>query len=920
MGEKQYRISAILTVKNGGDFLRESVDSILQQDWPFEEHVQLMLCDSGKSSGDSAVCQEYRSRYPENIVVIGGSGCTASEARNRALEQAEGDYLVFLSDDNTFAPETFAAVWNCGKQYETETDVVIVPTRLTGEQFKTYWRNKWLETPGLVHFDDPEREEASMAAQCIPAASFLRREAAKKFRFEGEEAQGGESLFLLKVLLEKGSTAVAEKGSSSYYCRNKAREPSVQEQAREPAWYDEYFDCLVDGILDYCQEKMGYAPEFVQDYLVTELAWRFRFKDTPPEMKGRIPEYQARLEKALRRIDDRSIMKMRSYLTAFECIQLFTIKYEQAPEFIYQEKEEDMIARAQGYELCNLSKFTTCVDYAEMRNGNFVVEGYLPLPVTVDPEQVQVWIQVGKQKVFCSRVERTVLNNQNNFGTLFNYTAFYGELPITDSVMKKEIFLYFSVDGKPICCRYLSLKRHCPVNSYFPRQYYYKDGVAMRKRRSRFYLYPCRNVFTRLKFEAEFLLSVRRRLNNLPDGSALEGVKWGDVARLRLRALLHKLNPWHKEIWLVSDRINRGDDNGEVFFKYMQEHQKKRERKVCFVIADDCPDYQRLSKIGPVVPVFSKKHLLYQMEADWILSSQANDPVLRPAGKEMHKFYQDLCHDAKFVFLQHGITKDNQSAWLNRYNRRMEGFVVTTQQEYDSVFEYDYYQPKENVWLTGMPRNDALYHDERNYITIMPTWRKTLTKGVDPVTSVWLPVEHFESSDYFQFYNGLLNSPRLLAKAEELGYTICYKPHPNFLSVLDCFQHDPRVIFFENDKSYREIYAQSTLLLTDYSSAVFDFALLDKPVIYAHFDAEEFFGGGHSYTEGYFSYERDGFGEVEYDLESTIDRIIEYMERGCKVKPRYEERIQKTFAFHDHDNCKRVYEKMMEVEAREKGR
>ena len=98
------------------------------------------------------------------------------------------------------------------------------------------------------------------------------------------------------------------------------------------------------------------------------------------------------------------------------------------------------------------------------------------------------------------------------------------------------------------------------------------------------------------------------------------------------------------------------------------------------------------------------------------------------------------------------------------------------------------------------------------------------------------------------------------------------------------------------------------MILTDYSSAVFDFAYLRKPVLYTQFDKEEFFKGEHVYTQGYFDYERYGFGEVEYDLESTVDRIIEYMKNGCQLKEKYRKRIDNFFAFNDKNNCQRVYE------------
>lgn len=110
------------------------------------------------------------------------------------------------------------------------------------------------------------------------------------------------------------------------------------------------------------------------------------------------------------------------------------------------------------------------------------------------------------------------------------------------------------------------------------------------------------------------------------------------------------------------------------------------------------------------------------------------------------------------------------------------------------------------------------------------------------------------------------------------------------------------------------MFARNKLLITDFSSVAFDFAYLRKPVIYCQFDADNFFNGGHDYKRGYFDYERDGFGEVEYDLESTVDRIIEYMENDCKLKDKYRERIDKFFAFNDQNNCQRVYEEIIKLD------
>ena len=64
---------------------------------------------------------------------------------------------------------------------------------------------------------------------------------------------------------------------------------------------------------------------------------------------------------------------------------------------------------------------------------------------------------------------------------------------------------------------------------------------------------------------------------------------------------------------------------------------------------------------------------------------------------------------------------------------------------------------------------------------------------------------------------------------------------------------------------------------------------------------------------GYFEYERDGFGEVVYDYESTVSLLCEYMENGCQMKEFYKDRVDKFFAYNDKNNCQRTLEKILEI-------
>ena len=140
--------------------------------------------------------------------------------------------------------------------------------------------------------------------------------------------------------------------------------------------------------------------------------------------------------------------------------------------------------------------------------------------------------------------------------------------------------------------------------------------------------------------------------------------------------------------------------------------------------------------------------------------------------------------------------------------------------------------------------------------------------------------------------------------------------HPNMTFAIDEFSIPSCWEIMPPETRYRDVFATSGIVVTDYSSVFFDVAYLKKPIVFFHADRDEFFAL--QYEKGYFSYERDGFGEVETTIEATVSRIIEYMESGCKMKPEYRKRVDDFFAFTDRNNCKRVYDAILEA-AREDG-
>ena len=139
---------------------------------------------------------------------------------------------------------------------------------------------------------------------------------------------------------------------------------------------------------------------------------------------------------------------------------------------------------------------------------------------------------------------------------------------------------------------------------------------------------------------------------------------------------------------------------------------------------------------------------------------------------------------------------------------------------------------------------------------------------------------------------------------KENGYRGEFYLHPSFIqNDIDFDGNDIIQVYKKAD--YNRIFRKAAVLVTDYSSVNIDFAYLDKPVVYSQYDKDTFFEE-HLCEQGYFDYERDGFGPVCVSIDETAQAIISFIENGCRNEEKYSQRANDFFAYRDKDNSKRI--------------
>lgn len=352
----------------------------------------------------------------------------------------------------------------------------------------------------------------------------------------------------------------------------------------------------------------------------------------------------------------------------------------------------------------------------------------------------------------------------------------------------------------------------------------------------------------------------------------------------------------NRKIYLISERGDEARDNAYHLFKYYREYHPDLE--VYYVIGKTSPDRNKVKKYGNIVDYRSLKHYLLFIAAEYKISTHL---MGFSTNRLFYQFYyKKLPIKGKFIFLQHGVIKDDLPG-LYREVTDVSIFICGAKPEYEYVNSSFHYKNGE-VRYTGLARFDAL-HDfhVKKQILVMPTWRVYLKNST---------AQEFETSDYFKAWNNALCDKELLRLLEEEDIQLVFYPHYEMQKYVHLFRSESRHILIASAEQYdvQTLLKESALLVTDFSSVFFDFAYMGKPCIYYQFDISDFRNA--HYSDGYFEYERDGFGKVCCTSDQLLSEIRKCV--NCEFRPDeiYLNRCSSFFELRDNHNCERIYQEI----------
>ena len=111
-----YKISVIVPAYNEEKYLSTALDSLVNQSF---HDFEVIIINDGSTDNTQAIIDKYTKKYP-NFRGIYQDNSGVSSSRNKGIEEAKGDYLAFLDGDDTYVHEALENLYNSAKKHDAD--------------------------------------------------------------------------------------------------------------------------------------------------------------------------------------------------------------------------------------------------------------------------------------------------------------------------------------------------------------------------------------------------------------------------------------------------------------------------------------------------------------------------------------------------------------------------------------------------------------------------------------------------------------------------------------------------------------------------------------------------------------------------------------------------------------------------------
>lgn len=330
------------------------------------------------------------------------------------------------------------------------------------------------------------------------------------------------------------------------------------------------------------------------------------------------------------------------------------------------------------------------------------------------------------------------------------------------------------------------------------------------------------------------------------------------IFKLSVSALFRLLGifiPINNKMIIFSGLGRKYNDSPRAIYEEMITNPKYNEYKMVWVIEKE--DIVTIPGNPTIVAPDTLKYFIYCFKSKYWVTCVNIERSLN--FKKKNCIYLNTWHGCPLK------TIGNAASGRSDYNFEKIDYFCSSGKYEDDIYTRDFNVRKESIIHTGLPRNDELYSvsdndvkkirkklnipEGKKIILYAPTWRDSTDGGKS--YSIKPPIDF-----------------KKWKKELEDEYIILLRTHPNTNKLLGV-EFDEFVRNFSEYEKINDLLKITDILISDYSATIFDFSILERPIISFAYDYEEY-----KKERGlYFDLKKNMPGGIEKDENAVIKRI-----------------------------------------------
>ncbi|MBR2833490.1 MAG: glycosyltransferase family 2 protein [Bacilli bacterium] len=261
------KISIIVPVYNGAKYIRKCLDSILKQTY---ENFEIICINDGSKDNSLDILKEYEKK-DDRIKIFSQKNKGIAKTRNRGMELAKGDYLMFIDNDDymrdTYLKEYIEAA-------ENKYDIVIGGYRRINSKGKVL--NRQILNP---------KSEWSKYIVTAPWAKIYKKSFIEKIGVEFLDYVGEDIYFNLKCYNNSPIIKIIKSDSYVWFYNDESFSNTEKSKGTKN-------NIDIVKLFEFFKEATDISDKYVQYFLKRYLVWYLIFLSNNSSKESLKKEYE----------------------------------------------------------------------------------------------------------------------------------------------------------------------------------------------------------------------------------------------------------------------------------------------------------------------------------------------------------------------------------------------------------------------------------------------------------------------------------------------------------------------------------------------------------------------------------------------------------------------------------------------------